>query len=158
MKKTLGKFGRKHLLVSVVFIALAACGAGAVAGTSLVGEIAGEVPIAVSQALLAEAPQWVSPSPDSSAPHSLTTPEVYVVAGNTAGAIAGVVIDGTGSPMAATEVQLWQGLVQIASTSTNSHGFYNFPSVSPGSYSVKYLATAKPATVTGGLVTTVDFT
>ena len=58
MKKRVRILGKKALPIWLLVIALVACGAGAAAGTILAGKVTGEVPVAVSQALLVCEPSW----------------------------------------------------------------------------------------------------
>ncbi len=60
MSKSVKILGKKAIPVWLLVVALVACGAGAAAGTVLAGKVVGEVPIAVSQAILTEAPIWVA--------------------------------------------------------------------------------------------------
>jgi hypothetical protein len=58
MSKRVKILGKKALPIWLLVIVLVASGAGAAAGTVLAGKVTGEVPVAVSQALLVEAPEW----------------------------------------------------------------------------------------------------
>ncbi len=58
MSKSVKILGKKAIPVWLLVIALVACGAGAAAGTVLAGKVTGEIPVAVSQAILTEAPIW----------------------------------------------------------------------------------------------------
>ncbi len=58
MNKSVRILGNKAIPVVLLVISLVACGAGAAAGTVLAGKVTGEMPVAVSQALLVEAPKW----------------------------------------------------------------------------------------------------
>ncbi len=60
MSKSVKILGKKAIPVWLLVIALVACGAGAAAGTVLAGKVTGEIPIAVSQAILTEAPVWTT--------------------------------------------------------------------------------------------------
>jgi protocatechuate 3,4-dioxygenase beta subunit len=77
--------------------------------------------------------------------------------GNTFGALVGVITNGSGNPVSGAIVGLWQGGILVGSTTTEEHGFYYFPKVTPGDYEVKYGLTTKPATAAGGDITTVNF-
>jgi hypothetical protein len=75
MKSSVRIMGKKAIPIWLLVIALVACGAGAAAGTVLAGKVTGEVPVAVSQALLTEAPDWK----DSLASDNTTQPQqVYM--------------------------------------------------------------------------------
>ncbi len=52
--------GKKAIPIWLLVLALVAAGAGAAAGTVLAGKVTGEMPVAVSQALLTESPVWLS--------------------------------------------------------------------------------------------------
>ncbi len=58
MNKSVRILGNKAIPVALIVAALVVCGAGAAAGTVLAGKVTGEMPVAVSQALLVEAPTW----------------------------------------------------------------------------------------------------
>ncbi len=58
MSKRVKILGKKALPIWLLVIVLVASGAGAAAGTVLAGKVTGEVPVAVSQALLTDAPIW----------------------------------------------------------------------------------------------------
>jgi hypothetical protein len=60
MSKKVKLLGKKALPIWLLVIVLVASGAGAAAGTVLAGKVTGEVPVAVSQAILTEAPIWVA--------------------------------------------------------------------------------------------------
>lgn len=60
MSKRVKILGKKTLPVWLLVFVLVASGAGAAAGTVLAGKVTGEVPVAVSQALLTEAPVWTA--------------------------------------------------------------------------------------------------
>ncbi len=60
MSKSVKILGKKAIPVWVLVIALVATGAGAAAGTVLAGKVTGEIPIAVSQAILTDAPIWTT--------------------------------------------------------------------------------------------------
>jgi len=65
MKSSVRLMGKKALPIWLLVIVLVACGAGAAAGTVLAGKVTGEVPVAVSQALLTGEPSWkASLTPD----------------------------------------------------------------------------------------------
>jgi len=86
---------------------------------------------------------------------SMSTPSVYVMAGDTFGAIVGFVTDCEGDPVPRAEVELWpSGITATA----DEHGFYYFPKVVPGDYEVKYYdILTESVTVTGGDIEEVDF-
>ena len=63
MSKSVKLLGKKALPIWLLVVVLVACGAGAAAGTVLAGKVTGEVPIAVSQAILTEAPVWKTSIP-----------------------------------------------------------------------------------------------
>lgn len=73
MKKRVRILGKKALPIWLLVIALVACGAGAAAGTILAGKVTGEVPVAVSQALLVCEPSWgvATDTVDQDAPQQL---------------------------------------------------------------------------------------
>jgi hypothetical protein len=52
--------GLKALPIWILVVVMVACGAGAAAGTVLAGKVTGEIPVAVSQALLTKAPIWLA--------------------------------------------------------------------------------------------------
>jgi hypothetical protein len=58
MSKSVKILGKKALPIWLLVVVLVACGAGAAAGTVLAGKVTGEVPVAVSQALLTQVPVW----------------------------------------------------------------------------------------------------
>ena len=58
MTKSVRILGKKAIPIWLLVLALVAAGAGAAAGTVLAGRVTGEVPVAVSQALLTQAPVW----------------------------------------------------------------------------------------------------
>lgn len=58
MSKKVKILGKKALPIWLLVIVLVASGAGAAAGTVLAGKVTGEVPVAVSQAILTDAPIW----------------------------------------------------------------------------------------------------
>jgi hypothetical protein len=60
MSKSVKLLGKKAIPVWLLVVALVACGAGAAAGTVLAGKVTGEVPVAVSQAILVDTPDWVA--------------------------------------------------------------------------------------------------
>jgi len=60
MGKKISLLGRKAIPVWLLVLVLAAAGAGAAAGTVLAGKVVGEVPVAVSQALLVKSAVWVA--------------------------------------------------------------------------------------------------
>ena len=86
---------------------------------------------------------------------SMSTPSCYVMAGNTLGAIVGVVTDGAGNPMSGETVELWKigGIVPITAI-TDEHGFYYFPEVTPDAagtrYHVEYGTTSVQVGIIGG--------
>ncbi len=59
MKTSVRILGKKAIPIWLLVIALVASGAGAAAGTILAGRVTGEIPVAVSQALLVSEPTWV---------------------------------------------------------------------------------------------------
>ena len=87
---------------------------------------------------------------------SMSTPSCYVMAGNTLGAIVGVVTDGAGNPVSGATVEWWEtgGLVPIDTATTDEHGFYYFPEVTPDDggtrYQVKYGVVSVPVGVIMG--------
>ncbi len=60
MKKSVRIIGKKAIPMWLLVLALVAAGAGAAAGTVLAGKVTGETNVAVSQALLVEAPTWAT--------------------------------------------------------------------------------------------------
>jgi hypothetical protein len=60
MSKSVKILGKKAIPIWLLVIALVACGAGAAAGTVLAGKVTGEVPVAVSQAILTGTPDWTT--------------------------------------------------------------------------------------------------
>ncbi len=60
MQKSVRILGKKAIPMWLLVLALVAAGAGAAAGTVLAGKVTGETNVAVSQALLNEAPVWLS--------------------------------------------------------------------------------------------------
>jgi protocatechuate 3,4-dioxygenase beta subunit len=77
--------------------------------------------------------------------------------GNTFGALVGVITNGSGNPVSGAIVGLWQGGILVGSTTTEEHGFYYFPKVTPGDYEVKYSSTTENVTISGGEIETVNF-
>ena len=89
--------------------------------------------------------------------HSMSTPPCYVMAGNTFGAVVGVVTDGSGNPVSGASVVLWNGAIFVGIDATDQHGFYYFPKVTPGDYQVQYSSTTENVTISGGEIETVNF-
>jgi len=102
--------------------------------------------------------KWNIGSPDG-LQDSKSTPSCYVMAGDTLGAIVGVVTNGSGNPVPGVVVELWEpgGLAPIDTATIDKHGFYYFPKVAPDNYEVKYGGTTESVTVTGGNIETVNF-
>jgi hypothetical protein len=74
MSKSIKILGKKALPIWLLVVVLVASGAGAAAGTVLAGKVTGEVPVAVSQAILTDAPIWVEDEdfgPDSGQPQQV---------------------------------------------------------------------------------------
>jgi hypothetical protein len=71
MSKSVKILGKKAIPIWLLVIALVACGAGAAAGTVLAGKVTGEVPIAVSQAILVDTPDWEAPGDDANQPQQV---------------------------------------------------------------------------------------
>ena len=90
--------------------------------------------------------------------HSNSTPSCYVMAGDTYGAVVGVVSDSSGNPLKDVEVQLNDTSPQVivGYATTDQHGFYYFPDVTPGDYDVIYMSTKKQVVI-GGNISVVDF-
>ena len=79
MKKNMLSGKKKLIPISLVVLALAAAGAGAAAGTILAGKVTGEVPVAVSQALLVEAVSntKLPVTPDATKDEAVMTQQVF---------------------------------------------------------------------------------
>jgi hypothetical protein len=71
MSKSVKILGKKAIPIWLLVIALVACGAGAAAGTVLAGKVTGEVPVAVSQAILVDTPDWEAPGDDANQPQQV---------------------------------------------------------------------------------------
>jgi hypothetical protein len=76
MSKRVKILGKKALPIWLLVVVLVACGAGAAAGTVLAGKVTGEVPVAVSQALLNGVPDWKA-SVDGTLTEALMTQQAY---------------------------------------------------------------------------------
>ena len=63
MRKTI-RIGKRNLPVWLLVTALVVAGAGAAVGTVLAGQVTGEMPVTVSQALLVGDPQFIEDDPD----------------------------------------------------------------------------------------------
>jgi hypothetical protein len=78
MSKRVKILGKKALPIWLLVVVLVACGAGAAAGTVLAGKVTGEVPVAVSQALLTQAPVWkTNTEVDTDKNEDLMTQQLY---------------------------------------------------------------------------------
>jgi hypothetical protein len=71
MSKSVKLLGKKAIPIWLLVIVLVASGAGAAAGTVLAGKVTGEVPVAVSQAILTEAPVWTDIAVDDNQPQQI---------------------------------------------------------------------------------------
>ncbi len=84
--------GKKAIPIWLLAMLLVACGAGAAVGTVLAGKVTGEIPIAVSQALLTHAPVWLADATfgaDSGQPQQVYQHAEWVYAPNRSfGAVA----------------------------------------------------------------------
>ncbi|MBW6519292.1 MAG: DUF11 domain-containing protein [ANME-2 cluster archaeon] len=95
--------------------------------------------------------------------HSRSTASWYVMAGEYYGAVVGVVSNSsTGMPIKGAVLQLNNTSANpdeyVGSVETDQHGFYYFPDVTPGNYSVICMSEIKPVEVTGGNIEIVNFT
>ena len=102
MTKSVRILGKKAIPIWLLVLALVACGAGAAAGTVLAGRVTGEIPVAVSQALLTDAPVWqASLSTDANQPQQLYDHITWVAIPNR---YIGVVADDNTAFQAAAEL------------------------------------------------------
>lgn len=77
------------------------------------------------------------------------------------GAVTGTISWGSGDPADAAPVQLFQGEVIVAETTTDATGAFSFPDLEPGAYSVRVnyeCMIDAPADVTAGTTTTLELT
>lgn len=101
MKKGVRILGKKAIPIWLLVLALVATGAGAAAGTVLAGKVTGEVPVAVSQALLVNNVDWLDSIPlePTHAPQQIADHYTWVSAPNRE--FAAVSDDNTGFQAAA---------------------------------------------------------
>ncbi len=100
--------------------------------------------------------KWIPPS---GIMQSFTTLSVFVMAGNTVGAVAGVVTS-AGTAIGGATVTMSSGGTTIGTATTSDIGFYHFDVVAPGAYTVSATTTTGTATATvtvsAGVVTVLD--
>jgi hypothetical protein len=98
--------------------------------------------------------KWIPPGVPM---ESFTTLPVFVMAGNTVGAVVGVVTS-AGTAAGGLTVTLSSGGVTVATTSTSTVGFYDFGTLEPGTYTISATTSTGTATatvpVTAGAITT----
>lgn len=92
--------------------------------------------------------KWIPPS---GIMNSTTTLPVFVMAGNTVGAITGIVTS-NGVGVSGVTVSLSTGSTLVATSTTGNLGFYHFDVVAPGTYTV--LATTSTGTASATVTVT----
>ena len=101
MRKSVRIFGKKAIPIWLLVLALVACGAGAAAGTVLAGRVTAEIPVAVSQALLVNEPEWRAALPAGNQPQQVEDHALWVALPNR---YVGVVSDDNTAFQAAAEM------------------------------------------------------